>query len=31
MRTEPYTTDAIRYEEVYDTETGKQVNGLVYV
>ena len=23
MRTETYTTDAIRYEEVYDTETGK--------
>lgn len=31
MRTETYTTDAIRYEEVYDTETGKQVNGIVYM
>ena len=27
MRTEVYTTDAIRYEEIYDTEADRQVSG----
>ena len=31
MRTEVYTTDAIRYEEIYDTEADRQVSGMVYM